>query len=409
MRHTKARSPRGQHLTTTLRGTTVPRPGPFKLGLSAVALLALAATQAQAEAPRASFSNKHVATVAAPQQVLKQDAFTLLRQGDRAGALKAFEAVEAPDADTLRMIGDLRFSAQDADGALRAWQAGFDQSDSVALAQRVTHGAVEVGDFELATKAARRMVDIWDAQAATDGAAEQALLRSLAVLSEVATLSGDFTTGEDAARRLIRLAPKIPLGHLSLAYVHLQAREYTDAEQIYLDVLKVDPANTTALNNLGNVYYMQQDLDLAAERFEAILGVDGVKPHSESLALSNLAELLQLQGATKEAEGLYTQAIEAQPKGAWGYMGLAALYDMTGRYDDAVDAMISGWERDDNRMTRLNMHFYQPEWYWHRDALIAEIEGDADAAIGLWQKVQHGEVEALHKAADWHLRALDEQ
>jgi hypothetical protein len=56
-------------------------------------------------------------------------------------------------------------------------------------------------------------------------------------------------------------------------------------------------------------------------------------------------------------------------------MGLAALLDVTGRHDAAVDAMIDGWERDANRMTRLNMHFFQPEWQWQRDALIAEIEG----------------------------------
>ena len=385
------------------------RLSPLKLSLGAAALIGLTAGIAHAKTPESFMPATHVAKAAPAMVDAAQTAYAALRQGDRAGALALFETIETPDAQTLRMIGDLRFSEKDADGALIAWQAGFEQSDSVALAQRVTHGAVEVGDFELATKAATRMVDIWDAQSGTDASARRALQRSLAVLSEVATLAGDFTTGEDAARRLIRLTPKTPIGHLSLAYVHLQASEYTDAEEIYLDVLEIDPGNTTALNNLGNVYYMQQDLDLAAERFEAILNVDNVKPYSESLALSNLGELLQLQGATKDAEALYTQAIEAQPKGAWGYMGLAALYDISGRYDDAVDAMISGWERDDNRMTRLNMHFYQPEWYWQRDALIAEIEGDVPTAIALWEKVQHGQVDALHKAAAWHLDTLADE
>ena len=98
--------------------------------------------------------------------------------------------------------------------------------------------------------------------------------------------------------------------------------------------------------------------------------------------------------------------IDARPDGAWGYMGLAALRDITGRYDEAVDAMISGWERDQNRLTRLNMHFYEPEWAWQRDALIAEIEGDAARAERLWTQVLHGEVAVLHKAAAWHLTAL---
>lgn len=374
---------------------------PIRLGLGALAMIGLMSTQAQAKAP-----SPGQPTHLDPAQVQPADGYALLRAGDRAGALKAFEAIPEPDAHVWRMIGDLRFSRDDADGALTAWQAGLDLKASVALAQRVTHGAVEVGDFERATRAARRMVSMWQVQADADDSAAKALQRSLAILSEVATLAGDFTTGEEAARELMKRAPKTAVGPLALAYVHLQAREYTDAEELYLDVLAMDPGNTTALNNLGNVYYMQRDLESASEHFEAILNVNDVKPYAESLALSNLAELIQLQGGIKDAESLYKQAIEAQPKEAWGYMGLAALYDISGRYDAAVDAMISGWERDDNKITRLNMHFYQPEWYWQRDALIAEIEGDVETAIALWQKVLHGSVEPLHTAAAWHLTAL---
>lgn len=358
---------------------------PHRHWLAALAFVGLTAAQAQARTPT--------------------DGYSLLRAGDRVGALAAFEQVEAPDAHTWRLIGDLRFSQNDAEGALKAWQAGFDLDDSAAMAQRLTHGAIEVGDFDLATRAARRMVDLWTDRADSEAGA-QALWRSLAVLSEVATLAGDFTTGEEAARELIRIAPKASIGRISLAYVHLQAREYDEAESLYRDILAVEPDNTTALNNLGNVYYMQADLDTAAEHFEAILSVDGATAYAESLALSNLAEIFQLQEAFKEAERLYTDAIAARPEGAWGHMGLAALYDVTGRHDAAIDAMINGWERDDNRLTRLNMHFYQPEWYWQRDALIAEIEGDVAAATTLWKRVLRGEVVMLHKAAAWHLRAL---
>lgn len=358
---------------------------PQRLWLGAFAFAGLMTAQAHAKAPT--------------------DGYDLLRAGDRAGALAAFETIDAPDARTWRMIGDLRFSQDNAEGALKAWEAGFTLDDNPAMAQRLTHGAIEVGDFELATRAAQRLVDIWTERSTTT-TGEQALWRSLAVLSEVATLAGDFTTGEEAARELIRIAPKASIGRVALAYVHLQAREYGDAEDLYLDILQAEPKNTTALNNLGNVYYMQADLDSAAEHFEAILAVDDVSAYSESLALSNLAELLQLQREFKGAEELYKGAISARPKAAWGYMGLAALYDITGRYDAAIDAMISGWERDDNRVTRLNMHFYQPEWYWQRDALIAEIEGDVDTAIGLWERVLKGDVELLHTAAAWHLRAL---
>jgi len=189
--------------------------------------------------------------------------------------------------------------------------------------------------------------------------------------------------------------------------MHLQAAEFDDAELIYEEVLSVDAQNTIALNNLGNIDYMRRDLDSAAERFEQILSIEGERSYSERIALANLAELLQLQGAHKHALSLYNAAIDAKPDGAWSFMGRAALYDLMGEYDEAVDSMIDGWERDQSGITRLNMHFYDAEWFWQRDALIAEIEGDVARARRLWKRVLDGDVEALHKAAAHHLASLD--
>ena len=253
-----------------------------------------------------------------------------------------------------------------------------------------------------ATTSAERLAVVMDRYAG----AEERVRTLMAYQSELATLAGDFTTGEQVARDLMKRAPEVLDGRLALAYVHLQAQELDDAEALYRDVLAAEPAHPVALNNLGNIHYLRRDLDGAAAHFEAILEAPEAGPYNESIALSNLAELLQLQGGYRGAEDLYRASIDARPDGAWGYMGLAALRDITGRYDEAVDAMISGWERDQNRLTRLNMHFYEPEWAWQRDALIAEIEGDAARAERLWTQVLHGEVAVLHKAAAWHLTAL---
>lgn len=363
-------------------------------------------------------ASKRVATDA---QTLRAQGFAELRAGKRAAAARSLAqaAGAASEPRLWRLVGDLRFHEGDREGAVLAWKAGLAEAPSdVALLERTAFGATEVGDYAAAAEAQAHLVRHLEATVARGDTAralamgrslppEELLVRHLVRWSEIATLAGDFSTGEAAARRLIRRAPARVEGHLALAYVHLQAAEYGEAEVLYSEVLKVDPANTIALNNLGNVRYMDRDLDAAARQFEAVLEVEAPSSRAQSIALANLGELLQLQGAYRDAEALYLEARDTAPDGAWSYMGLASLYDVTGRYDEAIEAMILGWERDASHLTRLNMHFFEPEWAWQRDALIAEIEGDLEAAAGLWRRVLKGDVPALQKAADHHLRSLE--
>lgn len=399
--------------------------GILRTGMVALVLAAFGAAPAVAAPPGRDLTSPSVTTrlrlekpvKAVDRQVAVRDwraeGDRLLAKGDRAGALAAFEKALKGDSDDLglrRLVGDLCYSLGHPVEAVRHWTRALALAPrQIDLLDRVARGASEVGDFELATQAQGRLADVLG-DLVEDGREELAepYRRHLVMHAELAALAGDFTTGEQAARRLIRFAPRHVDGRLALAYVHLHAAEYDDAESLYREVLAVAPDNTTAMNNLGNIVYMRREFDAAAELFEGILGVEGVRPYSESIALANLGELLQLQGAFADAESLYKQAIDTQGTGAWGYMGLASLLDQIGRYDQAVEAMIDGWERDQNRMTRLNMHFYTEEWAWQRDALIAEIEGDVELARSLWARILHGDVPALRKSAAYHLHTLEQ-
>lgn len=393
--------------------------------LASVLICAAAGTAAAAPTlrPNQAAAQKATRLKAPPVQDAAARAHALLEKGDRAGALRAFESALLTSPSNVRLwqvVGDLRYSLDRVPEAVSAWE----QASALApwddtLAERVARGAVKLGDYERAAAAQTRVVDLLekkiqsgeqserkDLGTGRSASLEDTFRQHLGILSELAVLSGDFTTAEQTARRLIRFAPESIDGRLALAYVHLHAAELDDAADLYEEVLRVAPNNSTALNNLGNIHYMRGDFDAAANNFERILEGGDASKYSESIAMANLGELLQLQRAFKDAEAMYGQAIELQPKGAWGYMGMAALLDITGRHDEAVDRMIDGWERDQNRLTRLNMHFYKDEWTWQRDALIAEIEGDTALAEQLWRKILAGDVDLLKKSAAWHLRAL---
>lgn len=355
-------------------------------------------------------------------EVLRAEAVAAIEAGDRATAVERLTEVAkgAPDPAIWRLVGDMHHHLERPDLAVEAWDAALALAPrDTALLDRVARVSSRRGDWIRAADAQRRLVTALAEQAAAGPEVERLDLatgrleavavshrRHLAALADLAALAGDFTTSEEAARALIASEPKAVDGHLALGYMHLHAGEFRAAADAYTEALRIEPEHPTALNNLGTVYYMDRDLKAAGAQFEAVLGSLARTPYAESVALANLGELYQLDARTSEAEYLYLQAIEAFPAGAWSYMGLAALLDLTGRYDEAVDRMIDGWERDGNRATRLNMHFFQPEWAWQRDALIAEIEGDLDRAWRLWLRVHRGEVDALRSSAAHHLASL---
>jgi len=356
-------------------------------------------------------------------RMFRAEAVSALHAGDRVKAATYLGAAArlAPDAGLWRLVGDMNASLDRVDTARQAWASGLELAPSDPdLLDRIARLSAHVGDWSAATDAQARLVMALAKTAAVEPDAKRtdmlagrtlALVEShrlhLGRLSTLAVLAGDFTMAEEAARALIAADGQAVDGHLALGYVFLQAHDFADAAEAYAEALALDPHNPVALNNLGTIDYMQRDLKAAGGQFEAVLGSDARTPYAESIALANLGELHQLAARHTDAEYLYAQAIEAFPDGAWSYMGRAALLDLTGRYDEALDAMIDGWERDRSGVTRLNMHFVQPEWAWQRDALIAEVEGRWEHAAGLWQRVATGDVVALRASAEHHLHSID--
>ncbi len=342
--------------------------------------------------------------------------------GDRLAAAERWSKVarQAADPALWTMVGDMKASARRPAEAAEAWGEALALSPADPdVLDRLAQVQIIRGDWAAASSAQRRLVQALAAAAGARPGAERTELSSgrrvsladshlwhLDRLAHVAAMAGDFTTAEEAARALIRRAPEAVGGYLALGHVFQQAGEHAAAADAFRDALSIDGHDPAALNNLGTALYMDGDLKAADRLFEAVLGSPARTPYIESIALSNLAELHLLAARHDSAGHLYDQAVEAFPRGAWSYMGRAALLDVLGRYDEAIDAMIDGWERDANRATRLNMYFVQPEWGWQRDALIAEIEGEPALALELWTRVAEGDVAPLRASAADHMASL---
>jgi tetratricopeptide (TPR) repeat protein len=74
------------------------------------------------------------------------------------------------------------------------------------------------------------------------------------ILSGAQLQSGDLKAAEESARKALELNPDDPQGLIQLSSVLDRARRREEAEKILRDLLKREPDNATALNNLG--YFM---------------------------------------------------------------------------------------------------------------------------------------------------------
>lgn len=101
----------------------------------------------------------------------------------------------------------------------------------------------------------------------------------------------------------------------------------------YLDILKYEPDSARINNNVGNIYYNQNDWGNAEKYYRIAASQEGIfaQPHF------NLGTILQAKGDIKGAIRLYEKAIEIDPNFYYPYQNLAAIYAQQGNLIKAIE------------------------------------------------------------------------
>ena len=120
---------------------------------------------------------------------------------------------------------------------------------------------------------------------------------------------------------------------LALAWQNLQAGQWQQAEQIYQQVLDVDPHQLDALLLLGVIAYQTGRSQQAVDYLQTALRV---KPDFAE-ALNYLGMALQAQGRVAEAVQCYEQALRVRPDFAEAHNNLAIVLRRQGKLAEAVD------------------------------------------------------------------------
>lgn len=129
--------------------------------------------------------------------------------------------------------------------------------------------------------------------------------------SSLAIALGDAATAENAARKAVEFAPKLPGAHLTLARAHLGAKRPKDAITAVDEALKQQPDDAESLLLRGELASQQADYPKAREAYEA-----GIKVRPDSpIFLNNLAYVIaENLNQPEEARQYALKARQLAPK-----------------------------------------------------------------------------------------------
>jgi predicted O-linked N-acetylglucosamine transferase (SPINDLY family) len=117
-----------------------------------------------------------------------------------------------------------------------------------------------------------------------------------------------------------------------LAYQHHQAGRLAEAEELYRQILSVQPNHGKALHLLGIAAHQTGRADLAEECIRRAIAID---PYDAS-AHSNLGEVFRKTGRLDEAIASYQRAIEINPSSVEACYNLGLALASNGRLAEAI-------------------------------------------------------------------------
>ena len=112
------------------------------------------------------------------------------------------------------------------------------------------------------------------------------------------------------------------------------AGNYVQAEAIWRRVLREEPKNSGAYNNLGNALSDQGKLEEAIAAYRQALELNP----KDAEAYYNLGNVLSDQGKLEEAIAAYRQALEVNPEYAKAYYNLGVALGEQGKLDEEIAA-----------------------------------------------------------------------
>src|SRR5436190_341231 len=118
----------------------------------------------------------------------------------------------------------------------------------------------------------------------------------------------------------------------AIAVQHHQAGQLQAAEQIYRQILAVDPNQVDALHLLGVIALQMGKHELAIQHISRAIELNG----TESVFHNNLGNAFKAHGKLDEAVACFRRALDLTPDYAEAHSNLGTAFKDLGRLDEAV-------------------------------------------------------------------------
>lgn len=240
------------------------------------------------------------------------------------------------------------------------------------------------------------------------GVSTEAAIREARVdLARTYYMVGDYDKAEAITNDVLAQDPESQSARFMLALVRNKRDDIAGSESLYKGLLKEDPRCAACWNNLGVLAYRRHDLEASKKYLERALRLTpDWNLYDTALVLSNLAELDLLKGRFREAEARYREAIQTAWRYPGSYYGLALLQDIKGFRTEAKATLTQALLWDPQGLERNHAEYYEPEWRWYLEGMVAEHQGILDLAKEYFEKVADGKVRMLRAPARRHLSEL---
>lgn len=122
--------------------------------------------------------------------------------------------------------------------------------------------------------------------------------------------------------------------HFTLAKIHDDAGRWREAEQGFLNAIRIDPKDIPARNRLGLLYSKLKRWEEAEAAFRSVLAI-----RVDAKTLNNLGLLYLQKGDFQAAEDRYKEALQAEPGMMEARANLGYLYMKQGKLDSAEEQL----------------------------------------------------------------------
>ncbi len=143
---------------------------------------------------------------------------------------------------------------------------------------------------------------------------------------------GNFSEAERVFRQIIKINPNDAKAHNNLGIALRQQGKLDEAIASYQQAIKIDPNHADVHYNLGNALYNQGKLEEAIASYQQAIKID---PNYAD-AHYNLGIALRQQGKLDEAIASYQQAIKIDPNHADVHNALGYALQKQGKLDEAI-------------------------------------------------------------------------